>query len=53
MCYINIQTGEIINRCCRLSAYAYFKADGKKVGYKVGWRDVKPYNNKSGLKFGC
>lgn len=49
--YLNTQTGEIITRKCRLTAYAYFKADGKKVGYKVRWRDVVKYD-KGGLKFG-
>lgn len=33
-------TGEIIKRSCRLSAYRYFKADGKRVGYPVAWKDV-------------
>lgn len=51
--YICLITGEIITTVQgRLNAYRYFKADGKKVGYKVHWRDVKPYNNKSRLKFG-
>ncbi len=50
--YICLITGEIIQTVQgRLMAYRYFKADGKKVGYKVRWQDVVKYE-KGGLKFG-
>ena len=41
--YLNLETGEIIGRKSRLGAYIYFKADGKKVGYKVRWTDIVRY----------
>lgn len=41
--YINKQTGEIISRVCRLSAYRYFKADGKHYNYKCKLSDVVEY----------
>ena len=41
--YLNLITGELIIRKSRLGAYLYFKADGKKVGYKVRLRDIVRY----------
>ncbi len=41
--YLNTITGELIRRKCRLSAYRYFKADGKVVGYKVSLKNVILY----------
>jgi len=38
--YMNKTTGEIIWRNCRLSAWLYFKADGKRFGYKVSNKDI-------------
>lgn len=43
--YLNLTTGEIVIRKSRRSAYLYFKADGKRVGYKVKLRDIIPYND--------
>lgn len=41
--YLNKITGELIRAWCRLSAYRYFKADGKVVGYEVHLSDVVRY----------
>ena len=38
--YLNLLTGEVILCRNRLSAYLYFKADGKKCGYYVNWKSV-------------
>jgi len=38
--YLNKTTGEVIFKANKLVAYRYFKADGKKVGYKVRWKDI-------------
>ena len=38
--YMNKTTGEIIWRNCRLSAWLYFKRDGKHFGYKVSNKDI-------------
>lgn len=38
--FMNKTTGELIWRPCRLSAWLYFKADGKKFGYKVSNKDI-------------
>ena len=43
MKYINLNTGEIIKRFCRLSAYIYFKRDGKRCDYKTKWSYVISY----------
>ena len=42
--FLNKTTGEIIWRRCRLSAWLYFKADGKKFGYKVSNKDILDAN---------
>ena len=38
--FINTTTGEIVERKTKLGAYAYFKRDGRKLGYKVSHKDV-------------
>lgn len=38
--FMNKITGEVIWRYCRLSAWLYFKADGKKLGYKVSNKNI-------------
>lgn len=38
--YINNQTGEIIKANHIFSALKYFRADGKKVGYKVALKNI-------------
>ena len=38
--YLNKRTGEIIVATNKILASAYFKTDGKKVGYKVRWCDI-------------
>lgn len=38
--FMNKITGEIIWRHCRLGAWLYFKADGKKLGYKVSNKNI-------------
>ena len=38
--FMNKTTGEIIWRHSRLGAWLYFKADGKKFGYKVSNKDI-------------
>ena len=38
--FVNKTTGEIIWRHSRLGAWLYFKADGKKFGYKVSNKDI-------------
>lgn len=41
--FLNKITGEIVSSSSKKLAYAYFKADGKIVGYKVRWFDVVRY----------
>ena len=38
--FLNKTTGEVIWRRLKISALIYFKADGKKFGYKVKASDV-------------
>ena len=38
--YINTTTGEVVERKTKLGAYAYFKRDGRKLGYKVSRKNV-------------
>ena len=38
--FLNAQTGEIIKRKSRFSAWRYFKRDGKVVGYEVRKTDI-------------
>lgn len=39
--FINWITGEVILRRSRLSAYLYFKRDGKRCGYPTMWAAVQ------------
>ena len=41
--FLNKTTGEVIWRRSRLNAWFYFKADGKRVGYAVRWKDIVRY----------
>lgn len=38
--FLNTQTGEIIKRTSKFSAWRYFKRDGKVVGYQVRKTDI-------------
>lgn len=42
--YLNKITGEIIFRRTKLGAYLYFRADGKKCGYKTTFQDIERYD---------
>lgn len=42
--YINTTTGEIVQKKTYLQALRYFRADGKKVGYKVRFYNVRKYD---------
>ena len=42
--YLNKITGEIIFRRTKLGAYLYFKADGKKCGYRTTFKDIERYD---------
>lgn len=41
--YINTKTGEVIKANHIFKAFKYFRADGKKLGYKVALKDIKKY----------
>lgn len=38
--FIHTETGEVIMRRTKLGAYAYFKRDGKKLGYTTNRKQV-------------
>lgn len=38
--FIHTETGEVIMRRTKLGAYAYFKRDGKKLGYTTTRKQV-------------
>ena len=38
--FANKQTGEVIVRKNKFNAWLYFKADGKKFGYKIKKSDI-------------